>query len=79
MCLAIPACIITIDDDGINGVVDVGGVRKAISLALLSQPSVGDYVLLHVGYAIAFIDEAEALRTLALFEQAEMLGGSEGG
>lgn len=70
MCLALPARIVEIADDGVNAVVDAGGVRKNISLALLPTVTLGDYVLVHVGYAIAAIDEAEAQKTLALFAEA---------
>ena len=70
MCLAIPARIVAIDEDGMNGVVDSGGVEKRISLALLEGARIDDYVLVHVGYAIATIDEVEAQRTLALFAAA---------
>lgn len=69
-----PARIVAIDADGMNGVVDSGGIRKSISLALLSEPQLDDYVLVHVGYAIATIDAAEARKTLALFAEAG-LGG----
>ncbi len=81
MCLALPARITAIDPDGLNGVVETGGLKKRISLALLEQPQIDDYVLVHVGYAIATIDEAEAQKTLALFAEAGMVpagGGEEG-
>jgi len=55
--------------------VDVGGVRKEISLALVDGIAVGDYVILHVGYAIQKLDPEEAEKTLALFaELGENLG-----
>ena len=58
---------------GDQAIVDAGGVRKEISLALVENIAVGDYVILHVGYALQKLDEDEARRTLELF--AEM-GGS---
>lgn len=79
MCLALPARIIEIDEDGNNGVVDTGGIKKTISLALLQQPRVDDYVLVHVGYAISTIDDEEARKTLALFAEAGMIGSQPSG
>jgi hydrogenase expression/formation protein HypC len=73
MCLAMPARIVAIDADGMNGVVECGGIRKSISLALLPAPRMDDYVLLHVGYAIATIDPLEAKKTLALFAEAGLV------
>ncbi len=67
MCLAIPARIAQID--GTHAVVELSGVTLQISLALTPEARVGDYVLVHTGYAISVLDQAEALETLALFEQ----------
>lgn len=71
MCLAIPARIIQIDKNSDKALVDVGGVQKNVSLALVKDVSVGDYVLLHVGYALNIIDKNEAEKTLALFREAQ--------
>ena len=68
MCLAIPAKVIELLDDE-RAVVDIGGVQKQISLALMDGVGTGDYVILHVGYAIAKLDQAEAAKTLALFSE----------
>ncbi len=68
MCLAIPARIVQILDDD-KALVDVGGVHNEISLGLVDDVGVGDYVIVHVGYAIARLDADEADRTLALFAQ----------
>jgi hydrogenase expression/formation protein HypC len=68
MCLAIPVRVAELLDNDM-AVADVGGVRKEISLQLVEGVKPGDYVILHVGYAISRLDEAEALKTLALFEQ----------
>ncbi len=73
MCLAIPAEIILIDGD--EAVVSLDGVRKKISLALVDDVAVGDFVLIHVGYALNKIDADEAAKTLQLFAEAGMLGG----
>jgi hydrogenase expression/formation protein HypC len=68
MCLAIPVKVVELLE-GDNALVDVGGVRKEISLALVDGIGVGDYVILHVGYAIQKLDPEEAEKTLALFAQ----------
>ena len=65
MCLAVPAEVLALPGPDL-ALVAIGGVRKTISTALLESVQVGDYVLVHVGYALSRIDEAEAQRTLAL-------------
>ena len=67
MCLAIPALVKSID--GQQAEVEVGGVGRRVSIWLTPEAKVGDYVLLHTGYAINIIDEAEAEETLKLLEQ----------
>jgi hydrogenase expression/formation protein HypC len=68
MCLAIPARVAELQDND-TAVVELGGVRKQISLALVDGVSVGDYVIVHVGYALSRLDPDEAARTLALFAE----------
>jgi hydrogenase expression/formation protein HypC len=68
MCLAIPARIEELTTLG-NAIVNLGGVRKEISLALVDDVSVGDYVIVHVGYALNKLDEDEAKLTLAAFAE----------
>lgn len=68
MCLAIPVKVIELLD-GDLGVIEADGVRKAISLALVEGVAAGDYVIVHVGYAIQKLDVEEAERTLELFAQ----------
>ncbi len=68
MCLALPARLIEKRDNDL-GVVDLDGVRKEILLALLDEVAVGDYVIVHVGYALTRLDAEEAARTLALFAE----------
>jgi len=68
MCLALPVKVIEVGA-GDTAIVDLGGVRKEISLALLSDVRVGDYVILHVGYALTKLDPEEAEKTLALFAE----------
>lgn len=66
MCLAIPVRVVELAPSD-QAIVDAGGVRKEISLALVEDVAVGDYVILHVGYALQKLDEDEARRTLELF------------
>ena len=69
MCLALPARIEQITDPD-NAIVNLGGVRKSVSLALVDNVAVGDYVIVHVGYALQKLDPEEADATLALFAQS---------
>lgn len=64
MCLALPAEIIKVD--GENAVANVDGVQMPVSLALLDDVIVGDFVVLHVGFALSKIDPAQAARQMAL-------------
>ncbi len=70
MCLALPARLVSIAT-AYAAVVDMGGIRKTISIELVPAAQVGDYVIVHVGHAIGTLDEAEALATLALFAELE--------
>ncbi|MBF6648906.1 MULTISPECIES: HypC/HybG/HupF family hydrogenase formation chaperone [unclassified Methylobacter] len=70
MCLALPAQIIALDPVTNIATASVDNVRVEVSLALVDDVAVGDYVLVHVGYALNKIDEDEALKTLALFAEA---------
>lgn len=83
MCLAVPGHILSVcGDDPMTrlGRVDFGGIIKEINLAFAPEASIGDYVLVHVGFAIAVIDAAEANRILAhlqeLTEPVEDGGGT---
>jgi hydrogenase expression/formation protein HypC len=75
MCLALPARVVGIDDDADHATVEIGGIRKEISLALVEDVRVDDYVLIHVGYALNRISEEEARLTLALFAEAGLAAG----
>ena len=75
MCLAIPARVVEIKE-GDQAVVDLGGVRKDISLALVDEVAVGDYVIVHVGYALNKLDPEEAAKTLALFAEMGAVAAS---
>jgi len=68
MCLAIPARVVQLLP-GQRAIVDLGGVRKEVSIDLVPEAQPEDYVIIHVGYAIGMIDPDEAARTLALFAE----------
>ncbi len=72
MCLAVPARITEIV--GKRAMVDMAGVVREASVMMMPDAKVGDYVIVHAGYAIEKLDEEEALRTIALFKQMEELG-----
>jgi hydrogenase expression/formation protein HypC len=78
MCLAIPARVEHLGDDE-TALVDFGGVRKTISLALVDDVAVGDYVIVHVGFALQKLDEDEARATLALFAEMDEREGEGDG
>ena len=66
MCLALPAQVVELRPDDM-AVVDLAGVKKEISLALVDNVQLGDYVIVHVGYALNKLDPEEADKTLQLF------------
>lgn len=70
MCLALPAQIIAIDTATGMAMASVNQVKVEVSLALVDEVVIGDYVLVHVGFALQKIDQDEALATLALFAEA---------
>ncbi len=67
MCLAVPALVESIDEW--KAVVSIEGVGREISIQLTPEAKVGDYVLLHTGYAISILDETEALQTLEMLRK----------
>jgi hydrogenase expression/formation protein HypC len=69
MCLAIPAQVVSLNDDG-SATVSIGGLKKAVSLALVDGVVPGDYVIVHTGFALSKLDADEAERTLALLREA---------
>jgi len=75
MCLGIPMLII--EKNGNDGIAESGGVRKSVRLDLLDTASIGDYVLIHAGYAIEKLDTEEALETLELLRQVYRAGMGE--
>ncbi|MCP3380560.1 HypC/HybG/HupF family hydrogenase formation chaperone [Bradyrhizobium sp. CCGUVB4N] len=73
MCLAIPAKVMTLLTEDM-AVVSIDGVSKEISVALIEDIAIGDYVIIHVGYALAKIDPQEARRTLELLRELSIEG-----
>lgn len=71
MCLAIPSKIIEINDQ--MGIIDVAGVKREASLLLLEEPRVGDWVIVHAGFAIQKLDEAAAQESLRYLREAAQL------
>lgn len=79
MCLAIPVQVLELNPDTGMAVVALEGVKKEISVALLEEVAVGDYVLVHVGYALNRISVEEAQKTLALMAEAGLVAADEAG
>ena len=83
MCLAVPGRVVSVHEEGGTTMaqVDFGGVRKKVCLAYLPETEVGEYVIVHVGFAIQRLDEESARETLATFERLgileEELGSAE--
>lgn len=77
MCLAVPGRLVSLDAEAPDalrtGRVDFGGAAREVSLALVPEASVGDYVLVHVGVAIARVDEAEARKVFEYLREIESL------
>ncbi len=69
MCLAIPARVISVEDD--FATVDFGGVEKQVCVGLLDEVAVGDYVIVHAGFALNKLNLDEALQTLELLRQIQ--------
>lgn len=78
MCLAVPMRLIDVNELG-GGQAELDGVQYAVNLSLIDDASVGDYVIVHAGFAIEKFDEVEAEARLALFkEMAETIGDETG-
>jgi hydrogenase expression/formation protein HypC len=77
MCLAIPSKITQIENN--MAVIDVDGVRRECSLLLVEDARIGDYVIVHAGFAISKLDETAAIETLALLKEAAALVEAKGG
>jgi hydrogenase expression/formation protein HypC len=77
MCLAVPGQVLNIEEDALRtATVSFGGVRKSVSLALVPEAVVGDYVIVHVGFAISKLDEEAARRTLETYAELAAASGS---
>lgn len=76
MCLAVPGKILDITGDDVlrSGTVSFGGIKKQVNLAYVPEATVGDYVIVHVGFAISIVDESEARQT---FEYLKQMGELE--
>ncbi|MEA3413399.1 MAG: HypC/HybG/HupF family hydrogenase formation chaperone [Pseudomonadota bacterium] len=74
MCLALPARVVSVEDDTDMATVALGEVKKEVSLALVEDVQVGDFVLIHVGYALNKVSPEEAELTLKLFAEAGLTG-----
>jgi hydrogenase expression/formation protein HypC len=68
LCLAIPVRLVEVKE-GATGFFEIEGVRNEVDLSLIEDAAAGDYVLVHAGFAIEKLDEEDALRTLAMFEE----------
>ena len=71
MCLGVPMRVIRIEGD--RGVAEIGGIEREIGLQLLEDVKVGDYVIVHAGFAITRLDEEEAEKTLEILREAEII------
>jgi hydrogenase expression/formation protein HypC len=70
MCLAIPALVLR-RLEAEDALIDAGGIEKRVSLALVPEAAVGDYVIVHAGYALSCVDPEEARLTLAMFAEMQ--------
>lgn len=79
MCLGIPGQVIEVDDGNLMrmGRVDFGGVNREVSLAYVPEAQVGDYVIVHAGFAISQVDEDEARKTFELLMESGILEEGE--
>ncbi len=78
MCLAVPGQVLNIEDDQLRtATVSFGGVTKSVSLALVPEAGIGDYVIVHVGFAISRLDEEAARRTLQTYADLVASGSSD--
>ncbi|CUS35154.1 HypC/HybG/HupF family hydrogenase formation chaperone [Candidatus Nitrospira nitrificans] len=79
MCLAVPGQVLSVEDDALRtATVSFGGVTKSVSLALVPEAGVGDYVIVHVGFAISRLDEEAARRTLEIYADLAASGSPDG-
>ena len=81
MCLAIPGKVLEIDRSAqpVMGTVSFGGIQKRVCVEWIPDLNVGDYVIVHVGFALSKVDEKEALETIAMFKEMDELESEEPG
>jgi len=79
MCLAVPMKLVEVTPDGGHGVADLDGARYDVNLDLIEAPQIGDFVIVHAGFAIERLDADEADARLALFAELGALQRGEGG
>jgi hydrogenase expression/formation protein HypC len=79
MCLAVPGQVLEIEKQGdmTMGKVSFGGIKKMICLDWVPEIKIGNYVIVHVGFALSIVDETEALETLAMLEEIDRIGAAE--
>lgn len=79
MCLAIPSKVVELEEETNCAIVDTMGVKRRVGLDLIGEPvELGEYVLIHIGYAIGKIDEKEALESLKIFEELMPMNMEDG-
>ena len=77
MCLAVPMKLIEKEDK--NGVVEIDGVKRNVNLSLIENPRIGDYLIVHAGFAIQTLDEEEAKENIKLIKEMWEIGGGVNG
>jgi hydrogenase expression/formation protein HypC len=77
MCLAVPAIVIALNKNSEMATVDLSGIQKDVSTVLVENVNIGDYLLIHVGFALHKLSEEEAMSTLALFEELDTMNNQD--
>ena len=73
MCLAVPASVTALNESSSMATVDLSGIQKEVSTVLVDHVAIGDYLLIHLGFALCKLSEEEAHSTLALFEELDAM------
>jgi len=77
MCLAVPAIVTALNESSDTATVDLSGIQKDVSTVLVDDVNIGDYLLIHVGFALHKLSEEEAMSTLALFEELDIMNAKD--
>jgi len=77
MCLAVPAIVTALDESCSMATVNLSGIQKEVSTVLVDDVNIGDYLLIHVGFALHKLSEEEAQSTLALFEELDAMNAAD--